>query len=104
MKSDFILLDVIASNLDSSTITELVNAERYAISLSTVQTGTADLDHTKHPEYQRSIFCQERVHAMELCNVPPPASHYVTGKSVISYLSLNKEETRGEIFPLGTRA
>lgn len=42
MKSDFNLLAVIASTLEISTVTELVKAERYAISLSTVKTGTED--------------------------------------------------------------
>ena len=54
IKSDFILLAVIASNLEISTITELVKAERNATSLSTVNTGTEDCDQTKHPEYHRS--------------------------------------------------
>lgn len=42
MKSDFILLAVTASNREISTVIELVKAERYEISLSTVKTGTAD--------------------------------------------------------------
>lgn len=55
MKSDFILLADIASSLLISTMTEFVNADRYEISDSTVKTGTADCDHTKQPEYHRSI-------------------------------------------------
>ena len=54
MKSDFILLAVIASNLEISTMTELVKAERNATSLSMVKTGTKDCDQTKHPEYHLS--------------------------------------------------
>lgn len=57
MKSDFILLEVMASNRLISTITELVNDERYATSESTVKTGTADRLQTKHPAYQRSNWC-----------------------------------------------
>jgi hypothetical protein len=56
MKSDFILLAVIASNLEISTMTELVKAERNATSLSMVKTGTKDCDQTKHPEYHRSAM------------------------------------------------
>jgi hypothetical protein len=52
-----ILLDVIASRRLISTITELVKADKYAISESTVKTGTADWLQTKHPEYQRSRTC-----------------------------------------------
>jgi len=82
IKSDFILLEMIASSLDSSTITELVNAERYAISLSTVQTGTADLDQTKQPEYQRSRYSvSNEVNILDSHNVPPPASH--NGRNMI---------------------
>jgi len=42
MKSDLTLFAVIASSRLISTIIELVNAERYATSESTVKTGTAD--------------------------------------------------------------
>jgi hypothetical protein len=49
MKSDFILLDVSASRRLISTIKEFVNAERYAISESTVKTGTADSLQRKQP-------------------------------------------------------
>lgn len=52
MKSDFTKLEVMASSRLISTITEFVNAERYATSESNVKTGTEDRLQTKHPAYQ----------------------------------------------------
>lgn len=56
IKSDFILFAITASRRLISTITELVNAAKYATSFSTVKTGTADGDHTKDAAYHFSNF------------------------------------------------